>query len=75
MTQKGIIYKKTLYMINNVCITLHNTSVTLASIASLVFSGRPVEHHEDIKDTIKSLRHEIHKVQYFIDHSVKISQR
>ena len=41
---------------------------TLTSTASLVFSGKPVEHQEDIKDTIKGLRHEIHKVQHFIDH-------
>ena len=50
------------------CHQVNFDDFTLTSIASLVFSGKPVEHHEDIKDTIKSLRHEIHKVQHFIDH-------
>ena len=48
------------------CHQVNFDDFTLISTASLVFSGKPV--HEDIKDTIKSLRHEIHKVQHFIDH-------
>jgi hypothetical protein len=34
-------------------------------------SGKAVGHHEDIKSTIKSLRHDIHRVLHFIDHFSK----
>ena len=40
-------------------------------IINLKFSGKPVEHHEDITSTIKSLRHDMHKVLHYIDHLSK----
>ena len=39
---------------------------------NLKISGKPVGHHkEDITNTIKALRHDMHKVLHFIDHLSK----